>query len=135
MTNQNSTFKLRLKLAILCVLFFAIALSTKLNIFANNLFISGYLADFLAVIILIFGLKFALPKVSNLQATLTIFSLAFSIELFQLINSKIELIKVDNFLLQTIVGSKFDVLDLLVYTVASLAGFLSLRLLTVNKKD
>jgi hypothetical protein len=123
MINLNTQLKLPLKLILISGFLLIIALATKLSIFKINSFISGYFADFLVVIILILWLKLILPKLQNLKVIGIILVFSFFIEFTQLLNQNFQILKIDNFLLQIIVGSNFDFWDLIVYIFGTIVGY------------
>jgi len=120
--------KTKQKLILLAIILFSIALLSKLytNIFAN--IIHSFFADILAVVILILLTKSIFIKTSPLIISSSIFLFALAIELFQLLNQSFNILPINNQFLQIILGSNFDLLDIISYFIGAIIGFILLDL-------
>jgi len=130
MNLKNKTTTKR-KLALLAVILFVIALLSKqyTGIFAH--IVHSFAADILAVVILILLGNILFIKTSPLIISSSVFLFALAIELFQLVNQSFRLIAINNQFLHIILGSTFDLLDILSYAVGAIIGFVLLKKLSL----
>jgi len=119
--------RIKQKLILISIVLFILALLSKFytGIFAN--IIHSFVADILAVVILILLAKIVFTKTSPFVISSSIFLFALAIEFFQLMNQSFNIISINNWFLQIILGSNFDLLDIFSYFIGAIIGFVLLK--------
>ena len=106
--------KLHLKYFIYFILLFSIECCIAL--FTQHSFIRGFVGDVLVIPLLFFFIKSLFFNFSNYKILVGILLFATMIEFLQLFN----FYRVENLILQTVLGATFDVWDLVAYGVGGI---------------
>jgi hypothetical protein len=107
----------------LAIILIPIGFLTKVYSGFGSEFATNYLGGVFYVIFLIILSSLVFPKTSPLKISLIVFAFTFFIELTQIIQNDILNSLRSHFLIKTLIGSTFNIYDMVYYTVGAFVGY------------